>query len=219
MRISDQIYCEDHVLKRSEGIAAELKKLLADLPGIEQAEMNEKEIFWELLETQRKAKALSWSPEMLKKIQGDLWSQQQKVTGPRKEFQERVQALQVEQAGLINPIRRDIFSLIEREKMATSHKRAVKVTGTDKRLTNFKQGEVDVSFVSFLSNLKTVDQAMGLLTEFEARIRAANDLSLGGILSRVKEFEKEFNKLDFSKMEKEEMDESTFKELKIEKIL
>jgi len=219
MKISSQVYCEDHLLKRSEDIAVDLKKLEADLPKIEQSENDRKEILWELLETQRKGTALRWPQATLKKVQADVWAQDGKVRAPRHEHNEKAQSLQAEQAILIASVRREVLSLIEREKMETSHKRAVKVTGTDKRLTNFKQGEVDLTFVSFLSNLSTVDKGMSLLTEFEALIRAGNDFSIGEILVSVKKFEREFNLLDFSKMEKREMDESTFKELRVEKIL
>lgn len=216
VRIIDHLYVDREKEALSKNLVSELKKLEAIFPKVQAKSEEDKEEIWLISEELRKATFLDYPVSKRGEIQARLWKAQAAVQTPLKEYGDRRSQLLGENELLTKDLKKEIVEYLEKSLEEVQKLKSARIIDTQKRFVDRgNKGEMDIEVRTVEDNHSTIETLVKSLVNFRFEIRnKTSGLSYGEILERVREFEAQVNSLDVNAMEKKEVSESEWREMR-----
>jgi len=215
IKIFDRLFLKTEDEAVSEKLVSDLRKLERTFPKIQAESEKLKEKLWEESERLRKATFLNNFPEK-KEAQAGLWRAEAALKVPLRAYQVERERLVEGNERLTKELKAEILECLDKFLEEAQKLRTTRTVDTQKRFVDKGvRGEGDVQFRVLEDNHAAVQAVIDSLVGFKFEIRNKTaGFSYGEILEMVSKFEAQVNSLDVLAMEKKEVSESQWKEMR-----
>ena len=215
IRIVGRLFLKTEDEAMSEKLVSDLRKLEATFSKIQAQSEELKEEVWEASERLRKATFLN-NLAKKKEAQAELWRAESAVKSPLQAYQADHGKLIEENERLTKDLKSEIVEYVEKSLEEAQKLRTARTVERQKKFIDLGiRGEKDVEVRTVEDNYAVIETVVNSLVGFKFEIRnKMSGLSYGGILERVRKFEAQVNSLDVMAMQKKELSESQWREMR-----